>query len=95
MNHGERLPLADRKALLAARAELDRVRVALLVHDIRTTVSLPTGPARRVRARPVAAALVGILLPLLGRARFGRWLRAASLALVAYRIARNWRGLAR
>ncbi len=95
MSVGERLPLADRKALLEARAELDRARVALAVREIRTIVSLPTGPARLARARPVAAVLVSILAPVLGRARFGRWLRVASLALVAYRIARNWRGPAR
>jgi len=95
VNHGARVPLADRKALLAAHAELDRARVALAVHDIRTIVSLPTEAARLARVRPVAGVLVGIVAPLLGRARFGRWLRAASLALVAYRIARSWRGLAR
>jgi hypothetical protein len=95
MTHGERLPLAERKALLAARAEFDRARVALALHEVRTAVALPIGPARRARARPVAKVLVRLFGPLLGRARFGRWLRAASLALVAYRIVRNWRGIPR
>jgi hypothetical protein len=32
---------------------------------------------------------------MLGRSRFGRWLRFASLAVTAYRIARSWRGSTR
>jgi hypothetical protein len=86
---------AERKALLATRAELDRTRVMIAVHEIKAIVS-PASDADRVgRARPLAAMLVGLLGPLAGAPRLARWLRVASLALVALRIARDWRGSAR
>jgi hypothetical protein len=84
--------LADRKALLAARAELDRAQVLLAIHDVKSIVSPTADASQLARARPVAAVLVGVLAPMLGRTRFGRWLRFASLAVAAYRIARSWRG---
>jgi hypothetical protein len=90
-----RAQLADRKALLAARAELDRAQVLLAVHDIRTIVSPAASVSQIAHARPVAALLVGVVAPLMGRSRFGRWLRIASLAVTAYRIVRSLRSVAR
>lgn len=88
--------LARRKGLLAARAELERMQLAVALHDLRTLVR-PTLPqrARGKRAGMIAAAVVGLGVPLLGRARLSRALRGASLALSVWRIARNWRGARR
>ena len=82
---------ADRKALLMVRAELDRQRVALAMHEIKAIV-VPSSVGDRVdSARPIAAAAISLMGPLVGRRRLGLWLRVASFALVAIRLARNWR----
>jgi hypothetical protein len=83
--------LAERKALLATRAELDRARLALAVYEVRAIVSPPRDEGRVAGARPLASVLVGLLGPVAGRPRLARWLRIASIALAALRIARNWR----
>lgn len=85
--------LERRKALLASRAELERMQLALALHDLRTLVR-PTPSAARARGRRpgmVAAAVVGLGVPLLGRARLSRMLRGVSLALSVWRVVRNWR----
>jgi hypothetical protein len=86
---------AERKALLAARAEFDRQRVMLAVHEIKAIVA-PSSVADRIdSARPIAAGVIGLMGPLVGRHRLARWLRLVSFALVAIRLARNWRDGAR
>ncbi len=95
MSDARRAALAERKALLAARAGLDRARLALAIHDVKVMVTPPPNRAQMSRVRPVAAILVGVVAPLLGLSRFGRWLRIASLAAAAFRIARVWRGAPR
>ena len=89
---GPRADHAERKALLATRAELDRIRLTLAVTEIKAIVSPATDADRISSARPLAATLVGVLGPFAGAPRLRRWLRIASLALAALRIARNWRG---
>jgi hypothetical protein len=82
---------AERKALLTVRAELDRQRVALAVHELKAIVA-PSSVGDRVdSARPIAATVISLMAPLVGRYRLARWLRVASFALVAIRLARNWR----
>ena len=82
---------AERKSLLVVRAELDRQRVALAMHEIKAIVA-PSSVGDRVdSARPIAAAAIGLMRPLVGRRRLALWLRVASFALVAIRLARNWR----
>jgi hypothetical protein len=83
--------LAERRALLVTRAHLDRARMTLAVHQIRGLVFPASDSARSARLRPTAAAIVGIAVPLLGTSRAVRFIRIASFALTAYRIARNWR----
>jgi hypothetical protein len=82
---------AERKALLSTRAELDRQRVALAVHDIRSIVSPSSVTDRIAGARPLAATLITLMGPIAGAHRVARWLRYASLALVGLRLARSWR----
>jgi hypothetical protein len=83
--------LAERKAQLITQAQLDRARLLLAIHQVRQIVAPTPDPATAARLRPTAARIFRIALPLLGMRRFGRWLRAASFALTAYRIVRNWR----
>ena len=84
-------PRADRKALIAARAELDRARITLAVHEIRTVVG-PVSTADRVaRMKPVAALIVGLAGPMAGTPRAARMLRLVWFALIALRAIRNWK----
>ncbi len=83
--------IADRKALLVTRAELDRTRMSIALHEVRTIVRPPSDPARSAAFRPTAAMIVGFAAPILGLNRFARWVRFASLGLAAYRIASSWR----
>ena len=86
---------AERKALLATRAEFDRQRVMLAVLEIKA-IAAPSSLTHRVEsARPIAATVIGLMGPLVGRHRLARWLRYASFALVAVRLARSWRDGAR
>jgi hypothetical protein len=90
--------IAQRKALLASRSELERMQITLLVHDLHERIALPPRDEDRAgpgRAGRIAAAVVGIGVPLLGRRRLARTLRFASIGLTALRIARNWRSTAR
>ncbi len=82
---------ADRKALLATRADLDRARVMFGVYEIKAIIAPATGDDHTARLRPVAALLVAFAGPVAGRARVARWLRIVSLALAAVRIAREWK----
>jgi hypothetical protein len=84
--------LAERKALLVTRAQVDRARMTLAVHEIRVLVRPAADPARQARWRSTAATIVGFAVPLLGMARAARLLHILSLGLTAYRIARNWHG---
>jgi len=84
--------VADRRALLATRAELDRARMTLAIHEVRAIVAPPSDPASSRATRPLAALVVGLIAPAIGMSRFGRWLRIASWAIAAFRVARNWRG---
>jgi hypothetical protein len=92
LNLPERDRLADRKALLVARAELERIQMTLHAHELRALVMPRRAPrARGTKPGVVAAALVGVGLPLIGRHRLSRMLRGASIALAAWRLASNWR----
>ena len=84
-------PVDERKALLVARAELERTQLALLVHEVREIVAprrAPRPPGRK--AAPLAVGIVALGLPLFGRRKLLRLLRAGTLALSAWRFARHW-----
>jgi hypothetical protein len=84
--------LAERKALLVTRAHVDRARMTLALHEIRALVSPAPDRARSAQLRPTAATILRFAVPLLGMTRVARFVRIASYALTAYRIARNWNG---
>lgn len=82
----------QRKSLLAAQADLQRLQVAFAWREMRTIVAPPVAPERSVWARPKVAAFLNIALPLVGARKLSRVVRFLSLGLVALRVARNWRG---
>jgi hypothetical protein len=92
VSHTSLAAIADRKALLAARAELDRVKITLAVHEIKGIVDPTPSGERMAAVRPAAAMLVGFAGPLLGMPRLARWLRFVSIALTTFRVIRGWRG---
>lgn len=83
--------IADRKALLGTRAELDRTRMTLALREVKAIIHPAPDAARSAAFRPTAAMIVGFAAPLLGMRRFARWVRFASLALTGYRVASSWR----
>ena len=91
MTYAHLTAIADRKALLVTRAELDRTRMSIVLHDVRAIVRPAPDPARGAAFRPTAAMIVGFAAPILGMHRFARWVRYASLGLAAYRIVSGWR----
>ena len=72
MNHTRNAIRAERKALLATRAELDRQRVLLAVYEIRAIVSPSSVTDRIDGARPLAATLITLLGPIAGTHRVAR-----------------------
>lgn len=82
---------AERKALLATRAELDRARVGLAVREIRSVVRPAPAPERVSRYRPTAVLLTGVVGAFAGGPRLARWLRIGSIALAVIRVVRNWK----
>lgn len=91
MTHAHAAKIADRRTLLAARAELDRARVTLALHEVRSIVIPQPDAAKGAAVRPAARLLIGLIAPAIGMSRFGRWVRIASWAVAAWRVARNWR----
>jgi hypothetical protein len=83
--------LAERRAQLVTRTHVDRARMTLALHEIRMLVSPPPDRARSAQIRPTAATILAFALPVLGTTRVARFLRIASFAMTAYRIARSWR----
>lgn len=90
MNAHSRVRVAERKALLVSRVELDRLRLAAAARDVQSVILPRRGDASAGR-RNSAAMLIGIAAPALGLPRLARWLRAATLTLTIYRIVRQWR----
>jgi hypothetical protein len=87
--------LASRKALIAAQSELARVEMALAWHDLRAAIAPPSAAERSTSVRRIATLLIAVATPLLGRSRFARVLRFASVGLAAFRAIRSLRGASR
>ena len=83
--------LAERRALLVAQCELDRLELALAVRDVRRALHQRAEHAETERRHPWLGRLVGFVLPLIGATRARRLSRYVSLALLAYRIATGLR----
>ena len=87
--------LAAKKALVVARADLARVEMSLAWHDLRTAVAPPPSDGRSTTVRRMATLLIAIATPVVGRSKFIRLLRYASIALAAFRAVRSLRGTRR
>jgi hypothetical protein len=83
--------IVARKQLLVAQAEFDRLKLAMAVHDVRRIVRPSVGAGQRAGAYSTASRLIGFALPVLGRSRVGRVLRALSIGLAVYRFFRGMR----
>ena len=83
--------LARRKALLIARADLERMHCLLAWHQARTALDAPILPERLAWARPKVEALLTIALPLFGAGRLARVVRGLSVGVMVYRAVREWR----
>lgn len=82
--------LVAKKELLIAQSEVDRITLALAVHDIRRIVRPSLDPAQRTAAGSTAARVLGFVLPMLGRFQAGRLLRAMSIGLAVFRFLRGF-----
>jgi len=91
MSDATRTARAEKKALLTTRAELDRHRLMLAVHEVKGIVSPESVADRAESIRPLASTILSVLGPFAGAHRLSRWLRYASFGMTALRIMRDWR----
>ena len=84
--------LAQRKELLLARLQLQRMETTLRAAELRDALR-PASLLGGAIAQPAAVlALFDTVAPLFGLRRLARWARLVTAALVVFRIVRNWRG---
>ncbi|GEM_PF-4127283 len=83
------LSIEDRKALLATRSEVERMKIALSLHELRNML-LPVqslDPSDRNEVRGIAARL---LLTALGKSKVLRLKQGATVMLMLWRLWRRW-----
>ena len=84
--------LAQRKQLLLARLELQRMETTLRAAELREALR-PRSMIGGVIAQPAAmVALIDTVASLFGLRRFARLARLIAVGLMVARIVRNWRG---
>ena len=84
--------LSDRKTLLVTRLQLQRLEVSLRASELREALR-PANLIGGSFAQPAAlVAIVETIAPILGLRRLARWTRLGAVAMVLFRIVRNWRG---
>jgi hypothetical protein len=84
--------LAERKALLIAQADLQRMQAAAAWRDARRIVSPPARPVGSRRVRSAMAMLMGVAVPVVGVGRLRRFVRGVSIAITIFRVIRGLRG---
>jgi len=82
--------IAARRELLVARGAVQRARAALEVGALRESLQWRRSAAGLATSPRARSALIGVALVLLGRGRAGRILRAATLAIAVFRLARSF-----
>jgi hypothetical protein len=94
MSQDRQAALEQRKALLMAKAGIDRVQVASALLEVgdqfRPKAVLNSSGGR---SGMLATAVLGLGIPLLGRTRLARTLKTLSIAMTALRMFKNWRNL--
>ena len=83
--------MSERKARLVAQSDLHRMQALLAWHAARRIVAPPAPSERSGASRSVAAAIIGIALPLFGSGRMRGALRSLSIIATVLRIWRAWR----
>ena len=83
--------LSERKARLVAQSDLHRMQALLAWHAARRIVAPPAPAERSGASRSMAAAIIGIAVPLLGARRMRGALRPLSMIATALRIWIAWK----
>ena len=94
MSQDREAAVEQRKALLMAKAGIDRVQLASALHELgdqfRPKAVLQSAGGR---SGLLASAVLAVGIPLLGKTRLARTLKTASIAMTAIRVLRSWRNL--
>jgi hypothetical protein len=91
MTHRSAAQIAERKAQLETRAALERIRITLALHSLRSRVMPSASERDSALFRPLLPIVVGFAAKRIGPAKLRRLLRIASFALAGYRILRTLR----
>ncbi len=83
--------LAARRALLAARSDLERIDLAVAARALVTAVRPAQEPGRLGTLHPLLARVIRLAVPIFGTTRLGTLGRALSIGLVAFRLLRALR----
>jgi hypothetical protein len=83
--------LSERKARLVAQSDLHRMQALLAWHAARRIIAPPAPSERSGASRSIAAAIIGVALPLFGATRMRGSLSTLSTIATALRIWRAWR----
>jgi len=81
---------AQRKALLIAKADLERLKFRYAIKEIKHTIHPPSEAGRAKWVSPVANTIMVLALPALGTQRISQILRMVSTGLLAYRFFSKW-----
>jgi hypothetical protein len=81
---------SQRKALLIAKADLERLKLRYSLREIKHAIHPPADASPAKWVSPVANTLMVLALPALGTERISQILRMASTALLAYRFFNKW-----
>ena len=84
--------LAARKALLVARADLERIDLAVRLRDLVGAFEPPPVAGRLGRMHPMFARALRLAILIFGARRLGPIARTLSIGLVAFRLVSGLRG---
>jgi hypothetical protein len=84
--------LAARKALLVARADLERIELAISVRDLLGAFEPHPEAGRLRRMHPMFARALRLAILIFGARRLGPIARTLSIGLVAFRLVSGLRG---
>jgi hypothetical protein len=80
--------LAERKSLLVAQSDLQRMQAQLAWQEVRRLIA--PAPQRGSRTRNAAATVISFAMPFFGPGRLRRLVRFGSIGIMAFRALRRW-----
>ena len=83
--------LAARRALLVAKADLERIDLAVALRDLRDAFEPHPEAGRLRRMHPMFARALRLAIMIFGARRLGPLARTLSIGLVAFRLVRDLR----